>query len=47
MKKTKVLQIRMTPNDTNMLKKVADKNQRVVSDMARVILKNFIKQRRN
>lgn len=44
MRKSKVLQIRMTSNDNNMLRKVADRNQRAVSDMARVIIKDFIKK---
>lgn len=43
---SKVLQIRMNSSDNNMLKEVADRNQRKVSDMARVIIKDFIKKRR-
>jgi len=46
MSMSKVLQIRMNSSDNNMLKEVADRNQRKVSDMARVIIKDFIKKRR-
>ena len=46
MSMSKVLQIRITSSQDNILKEVADKNQRKPSDMARIILFNNLKKNR-